>query len=74
MTKRATFTMEQIAAHRAAIGEGHAHTLTEFQDCNYEDAALAAGVPVGTIKSRLNRARAAITEAIDAMERAHVSG
>ena len=31
--------------------------LCEFQDSSYEEAALALDCPVGTIRSRLNRAR-----------------
>lgn len=30
----------------------------DLEDMNYRDIALAAGIPVGTVKSRLNRARA----------------
>lgn len=74
MTKRAIFTDEQIEAHRATIGAFHADVLILCQDANYADCALAAGVPIGTIKSRLNRARALLTDAIAAMERSHVQG
>lgn len=31
--------------------------LCELEECSYEDASMALGVPVGTVRSRLSRAR-----------------
>jgi RNA polymerase sigma-70 factor, ECF subfamily len=36
--------------------------LCEFQEMSYEDAAAALGCPVGTVRSRLHRARAILLE------------
>jgi RNA polymerase sigma-70 factor, ECF subfamily len=44
--------MDQLPAdHRAVL------VLVDLQDFDYEEAAAALGVPVGTVKSRLARAR-----------------
>jgi len=36
--------------------------LCDLEEASYEDAAVALGVPVGTIRSRLNRARAMLAK------------
>jgi RNA polymerase sigma-70 factor (ECF subfamily) len=47
------------APHVAKLSKDHATLLAMFRENrNYETLAQAIGVPVGTIKSRLNRARA----------------
>jgi RNA polymerase sigma-70 factor, ECF subfamily len=38
--------------------------LCEFEEMKYEDAALVVGVPVGTIRSRLHRAKARLALAV----------
>jgi RNA polymerase sigma-70 factor, ECF subfamily len=38
--------------------------LCEFEEMKYEDAALVLGVPVGTIRSRLHRAKARLALAL----------
>jgi RNA polymerase sigma-70 factor (ECF subfamily) len=40
--------------------------LCAWSDLTYEDCALALGVPVGTVRSRLSRARAHVRELLDA--------
>ncbi|MCD6362076.1 MAG: sigma-70 family RNA polymerase sigma factor [Armatimonadetes bacterium] len=42
---------EMSPKHRAVL------TLVDLEGCNYEEAAAALGCPVGTLKSRLARAR-----------------
>lgn len=36
--------------------------LCAWSELSYEDAALALGIPVGTVRSRLSRARARLRE------------
>ena len=43
--------------------------LTYYVDLPLADAAEVLGIPVGTMKSRLNRATAALRAALDADER-----
>ena len=47
-----------------------AFVLTQLLGCSYDEAAAACGVPVGTIRSRVARARAELTEAVLAAETA----
>ncbi|MCL4210663.1 MAG: RNA polymerase sigma factor [Phycisphaeraceae bacterium] len=42
--------------------------LRAFENMGYEEIAEHLGVPVGTVMSRLNRARAALREEMDALE------
>lgn len=41
-------------------------TLVAVEDVAYDEAARILGVPVGTLRSRLSRGRAALREAFDA--------
>jgi RNA polymerase sigma-70 factor, ECF subfamily len=45
-----------------------AFVLTQLVGCSYEEAALACRVPVGTIRSRVARARRDLTTALRAAE------
>lgn len=61
--ERREAVLEALAAlpehHRAVI------VLFDMQGHTYEDAAQALDLPMGTLKSRLNRARAALRQALE---------
>jgi RNA polymerase sigma-70 factor (ECF subfamily) len=50
--------------------ERHALLLYAWEELSYEEVAAALGVPVGTVRSRLNRARRRLRAARSAGERA----
>jgi RNA polymerase sigma-70 factor (ECF subfamily) len=63
-------SLDAIASYRAVVdaiaylpdGERDALLLYAWEHLEYEDIAIALGVPVGTVRSRLNRARARLRE------------
>jgi RNA polymerase sigma factor (sigma-70 family) len=61
----------QMAGVLRVIGQLPEHerdvlALCAWSGLEYEDAAIALGVPVGTVRSRLSRARAHVRELLDA--------
>ncbi len=63
-------TQRHAALRRAmlGIGEGHREVLglRHFQELSYEEIAEVLGVPMGTVMSRLYRARRALQDALEA--------
>jgi RNA polymerase sigma-70 factor, ECF subfamily len=47
-----------------AARDRHVLLLIAWADLSYEETALAMGIPVGTVRSRLNRARRKVREAL----------
>jgi len=56
----------RLAAALAGLPAGHRNALllVAWGDLSYEEAAVALGVPVGTVRSRLSRARARLRQAL----------
>jgi RNA polymerase sigma-70 factor (ECF subfamily) len=56
----------RLAAALAGLPAGHRNALllVAWGDLSYEEAALALGVPVGTVRSRLSRARGKLRRAL----------
>src|SRR5215469_6169731 len=56
----------RLAAALAGLPAGHRNALllVAWGDLSYEEAAAALGVPVGTVRSRLSRARARLRKAL----------
>ncbi|KKC24713.1 sigma-70 family RNA polymerase sigma factor [Sphingomonas sp. SRS2] len=70
--------LAEIATRFAALPEEHRAVLSLIgvQGLSYQEAATTLGVPVGTVMSRLHRARAALREpeAINDVGRLHIIG
>jgi DNA-directed RNA polymerase specialized sigma24 family protein len=62
-----TFTTDQIEAFGPVLSKDHFQILMEARASgNYDDMSAVLGLPKGTVKSRLHRARAALAAAIEA--------
>jgi RNA polymerase sigma-70 factor, ECF subfamily len=64
---------QRVAAVREAIYGLPEHyreviLLCEMEECRYEDAAQALALPVGTVRSRLNRAKAQLRARLKAFQ------
>ena len=70
--------LAEVSARFAALPEDHRAVLSLIgvQGLSYQEAAATLGVPVGTVMSRLHRARAALREPEAASEpgRLHIVG
>jgi RNA polymerase sigma factor (sigma-70 family) len=61
---------ELVSELRRLSGEDRdALLLVVWGELSYEEAATALGVPIGTVKSRIARARRALAAAVDPLER-----
>lgn len=45
-------------------------TLVDLEDMSYQEVAKALGIPIGTVMSRLNRARKALLQKLELQEKA----
>ena len=57
-----------MALARLPVDQREALLLVSASDMSYEEAAVICGVAVGTIKSRVNRARARLAELLHLKE------
>ena len=53
-----------VALMRLDLAQREALVLCALQDVSYEDAAVILGVPVGTVRSRISRARAMLKDQV----------
>lgn len=65
----------QVKAALAALSEEHRMILVlrEMEDCDYDQIAQVLDVPVGTVRSRLHRARLQMREQLEIVFREHAS-
>jgi RNA polymerase sigma factor (sigma-70 family) len=61
----------RLAKALAGLSQAHRDTLllVVWAELTYEEAAAALGVPVGTVRSRVNRARKKLRRALSGVER-----
>lgn len=52
------------ALARLSPGDRDVLLLVAWADCTYEEVATVVGIPVGTVRSRLNRARRKVRQAL----------
>lgn len=55
----------RAAVAQLPLGQRQVVTLVDLEDCSYTEAAEVLGIPVGTVMSRLCRARRALREALE---------
>jgi RNA polymerase sigma factor (sigma-70 family) len=67
------FVGDEVKAALESLSPEHRRVvlLTDLEGCSYEEAARALGLPVGTIKSRLCRARRKLQARLCAYARYH---
>lgn len=65
----------QVQTALAALSEEHRTILVlrEMEDCDYDEIAAIIDVPVGTVRSRLHRARLQMREQLEIVFREHAS-
>lgn len=69
MSVRPNFTAEQIDAAAPRLPKAHADILrAALSNGNYKALGLALGIGMGTVKSRLNRARASLAAVVNTPE------
>lgn len=66
VTRREAFARLDGALRSLPDRQRRALSLVEFEGLSYEEAAVIEGTRIGTIKSRVNRAKAALGEALRA--------
>ncbi len=69
---RQTAGRVQGAIARLPLGQRQVLTLVDLEECSYAEVAAVLGIPVGTVMSRLSRARQALKENLMMEETAQV--
>lgn len=55
----------RAAVQRLPVGQREVLALVDLEECSYAETAVILSIPVGTVMSRLHRARAALRVALD---------
>lgn len=63
--QRTAFSVEEIEKHMGQLRPHHAAVLERSNDLSYEGIAAELNISRGTVKSRLNRGRAALARLIE---------
>jgi RNA polymerase sigma-70 factor (ECF subfamily) len=71
----AAAVQRQLAAALADLPAGDRHVLLfiAWADLSYEEVAVALGIPAGTVRSRLHRARKKVREALGGQDPTMIS-
>lgn len=64
LTRRVRHAVGQLP-----LGQRQVVTLVDLEECSYTEAAEVLGIPIGTVMSRLCRARRALREALEPVAR-----
>lgn len=64
LTRRVRHAVEQLP-----MGQRQVVTLVDLEECSYTEAAEILGIPIGTVMSRLCRARRALRDALEPVAR-----
>ena len=56
------------AISRLPVGQRQVITLVDLEECSYADVAAILGIPIGTVMSRLSRARIALREMLQELQ------
>ncbi len=67
LLQRADWQLVQQALEKLPIAHREVLLLCEVEEMSYQEIAAALGVPVGTVMSRLSRARQALRAAVNTM-------
>jgi RNA polymerase sigma-70 factor (ECF subfamily) len=54
----------RLAVAQLPLGQREVVTLVDLEECSYGEVAAILGIPIGTVMSRLSRARFALKEAL----------
>jgi len=68
ITARAHRRSLAAALANLSVRDRHVLLLVAWADLSYEEVAVALGIPIGTVRSRLNRARRQLREELDQLE------
>ena len=69
LLQRSAWQLVQSALEQLAVAHREVLLLCDVEEMSYQEIAATLGVPMGTVMSRLSRARRALREAVHTMQR-----